>query len=78
MFEGDLFKLKQKYINQDMTDELWRKLMIEGEELLKKYDLGNEMLDYYCFQSFATFVDFLDHKKGNKYEFKVRQGLLEM
>lgn len=78
LYEGDLFKLKQKWISQEMTDEMWPQLMTEGHELLKKYDFNNEMLDYYCFQEFATFVDFLDKKNEGKFGYGVRKGLLEM
>lgn len=76
MYEGDLFKLKQKWINQEMNDTKWRELMDEGHLLLKKFDFENEMLEYYCFQEFATFVDFLSKKCEGKFEYEVRKGLL--
>lgn len=81
MFEGDLFKLKQKYIDQDFkdNDEKWHELMKDGHELLKKYTSMNETIEYYTWQQFCTFVDFLDKKAMNKFDCtKVRNGLLEM
>lgn len=78
MFEGDLFKLKQKWIDRDMTDELWRELMEEGNALLHKYNFHDDKIDYYCFQEFATFVDYLDRKTEGVFYYEVRKGLLEM
>ena len=77
-FEGDLFELKKKYINETMTEEKWKELMSDGNILLKKYRNMGDMIEYYCFQSFCTYVDFLDHKAMNKYDSKVREGLLGM
>jgi len=78
MYEGDLFKLKQSWINREMNDDSWKQLMVEGNALLHKYNFANEMLDYYCFQEFSTFVDFLDRKTEGKYGYDVRKGLLEL
>ena len=66
-YEGDLFKLKQRWINEDMNEEKWRELMTDGHKLLKKYDFENPMLEYYCFQEFATFVDFLGKKVDGEF-----------
>lgn len=65
-FEGDLFKLKQKYIDKKFNDETWHELMDEGDKLLKKYRMGEE-IEYYCFQMFAAFIDFMDHKQRGEY-----------
>ena len=46
MFEKDLFRLKQKWINQTMNVETWNKLMDEGQELLDKYNIGDEAIIY--------------------------------
>lgn len=67
-FEGELFKLKKRFINEEFNEECWHKLMHEGDQLLKKYR-GKEDIEDYCFLSFAAFIDFLD-KRENK-----RKGL---
>lgn len=78
LFEGDLFKLKQKYIDQEFNEKTWTELMKDGEELLRKYLTNDEKIDYYCFQEFATFVDYIDARCNGKFENKVRRGLLEL
>ena len=73
MFERDLFRLKQKSINQTMNVDSWNKLMDEGQELLDKYNIGDKAIIYYCYQEFITFVDFMRCKARNEYELAPRK-----
>lgn len=78
-FEADLFKLKQKYFNEKMTEEKWKELMTDGNTLLTKYRNMGDMIEYYTFNQFATYVDFLDRKEMNDYKTQpMRQGLLAL
>lgn len=78
-FEADLFKLKQKYFNEKMTEEKWKELMTDGNTLLTKYRNMGDMIEYYTFNQFATYVDFLDRKEMNDYHTQpMRQGLLAL
>ena len=47
--------------------------MDEGQELLDKYNIGDEAIIYYCYQEFITFVDFMRCKARNEYELAPRK-----
>lgn len=63
VFEGQFFKLKQKYVNRSMTDDDWKELLIDADKLLKPYAAMGGTIELYTFEMFKGFGEFLG-KKG--------------
>lgn len=66
LFEGDFFKLKKRYIDADMTEEMWAQLFKECDELCGKYNFG-ELYFFYCLEHVMAFLDFLVAKQDKNY-----------
>lgn len=67
MFEGEFYKLKQKWINQDMDEEKWTDLFNDMDKLLKRYSNVNVATTYYCLRSQIAFIEFLHCKSKGEY-----------
>lgn len=67
MFEGEFFKLKQKWINQEMNVDKWTELFDECSNLLKRYSNINVATTSYCLISQTAFIEFLHCKSKGEY-----------
>ena len=67
LFEGDLFALKKKYINADMSPERWSDLFKECDELLNRYN-ANDKYFYYMWLQIDSFLKFLEVKQEGNYK----------
>lgn len=62
-FEGTFFKLKQKYINREMTDEDWKELLVDANVLLMPYVKLGGVEECYVWESFKGFCEFLGKRE---------------
>lgn len=67
MFEGDLFSLKKKYINRELTPDDWSELFNEFDALIGKYNF-NDMYYFYTMAQVVAFIDFLEAKQENQFD----------
>lgn len=68
MWEGEFFKLKQKWINRDMDEEKWLELFDDMNKLLKRYSGIKEEITYYCLRQQIAFIEFMNCKAKGEYK----------